>query len=207
MRIPSPVRARPSNGPRSFVFGAIVGACMIHASTAAADTTSWLSVGGGYGFQHSESRDTFDGAAALSAAIGVGTDPLKAVVVGGVIRSTTYFSLGTDLAFGARVTTGGFSRGQWGLSLEIGPGWRSWGHGDFGRVPLEGAVLLGGPWGLQVGLGGQILNLFTDDPKAIGAVALFEIDLLRLTVMRQGMTDRWWENPSPAGGPMPRSTQ
>jgi hypothetical protein len=31
-------------------------------------------------------------------------------------------------------------------------------------------------------------------------VALIEIDLLRLTVNRQGDTERYWYNPAPAGG-------
>jgi hypothetical protein len=52
---------------------------------------------------------------------------------------------------------------------------------------------------LQLGVGGDIWSI-GDAPAARGAVAILEIDLLRLTVMRQGATDRWWENPSPAGG-------
>jgi hypothetical protein len=39
-----------------------------------------------------------------------------------------------------------------------------------------------------------------DDASARGLVAVLEIDLLRLTVMRRGATDHYWENPSPAGG-------
>ena len=60
---------------------------------------------------------------------------------------------------------------------------------------------MGGPWGLQVGVGADVWNI-GGEPYARGAVALLELDLLRLTVMRQGATDRWWENPSPAGGRM-----
>ena len=67
-------------------------------------------------------------------------------------------------------------------------------------------VLAGGPWGLQLGIGADFFNI-DSGPAARGAVALLEIDLLRLTVMRQGATDRWWENPSPAGGRAPRDIE
>jgi hypothetical protein len=30
------------------------------------------------------------------------------------------------------------------------------------------------------------------------------VDLLRLTVMRQGSSERWWYNPAPAGGHVAR---
>lgn len=151
--------------------------------------------------ERTDSRDAYDRAVAMSFAIGVGTDPKKAIVAGGLLRSTTFFTLGTDLGIAARVATGGFARGQWGLALDAGPSWRMWGGGDYGRFPLRGMIFLGAPWGLQVGVGGDWYNL-AGEPYARGAVALLEIDLLRLTVMRQGATDKWWENPSPAGGRM-----
>jgi hypothetical protein len=179
-------------------------ACTLHASDARADTSSFLSVGGGYGLQHSDSRDYYDRATAMSFGLGVGSSPLAPVVVGGMLRSTTYFTLGTDLGVAARIATGGFARGQWGLALDIGPNWRVWkGAGDYGRFPLSGLVLVGAPWGVQLGIGADVYNL-EGTPAARGAVALLEIDLLRLTVLRQGATDRWWENPSPAGGRLPR---
>jgi hypothetical protein len=175
-------------------------ACILHASSARAEPSSWLSAGGGYGIARSESRDSFDRATAMSFAIGVGTDPNASVVIGGLIRSTTYFTLGTDLGFAARAATGGFARGQWGLAIDIGPKWRTWVNGaDYGRFPLGGMIFLGAPWGLQLGIGGDLLNL-RDDAGARGLTAVLEIDLLRLTVMRKGATDHYWENPSPAGG-------
>jgi hypothetical protein len=175
-------------------------ACTLHASPARADVSSWFTAGGGYGVQHGEARDAYDRATALSFSVGVGSNPLRKLVIGGLVRSTTYFTLGTDLGLSARVATGGFARGQWGLAFDFGPGWRGWGTGaDYGRFPLHAMIVGGAPWGLQLGVGGDIWSI-GGEPYARGAVALLEIDLLRLTVMRQGATDRYWENPSPAGG-------
>lgn len=175
-------------------------ACMLHAPRASADVSSWLSAGGGYGVNHDDRAGSLDGAASASFAVGVGSDPHRAFVVGGVFRSTTYFSQGTDLGLSARVATGGFARGQWGIALDAGPMWRSFGRGEYGRWPIGAMLTLGAPWGVQLALGGELLRIAGDDANARGAVALLEIDLLRLTVMRQGSTDRWWDNPSPAGG-------
>jgi hypothetical protein len=168
--------------------------------TAHADVSSWFTGGGGYGVARRESTGDFDRATTLSFSIGVGTTPTSGVVVGGLVRSTTYFTLGTDLDLSARIASGGFARGQWGLAFDVGPGWRSWaGRSDYGGFPLHAMIIGGAPWGLQLGLGANFLSL-DGGTAARGAIALLEIDLLRLTVMRQGATDRWWENPSPAGG-------
>jgi hypothetical protein len=196
-------RARRNAG-RSLAFtvgiGLAVSACTLHASPARADVSSWFTGGGGYGVQHSDSRGVYDRATALSFSIGVGSTPTNSLVVGGLVRSTTYFTLGTDLDLSARIATGGFARGQWGLAFDFGPGWRSWGRAaDYGRWPLHAMIVGGAPWGLQLGVGANIWSI-GGEPSSRGAIALLEIDLLRLTVMRQGSTDRWWENPSPAGG-------
>ena len=178
---------------------------MLHAPDVRADGSSWLSVGGGYGLKRSESNDSFSRATAFSLGIGVGSDPLGSIVAGGMLRSTTYFTLGTDFGIAARVATGGFARGQWGLALDVGPSWRTWVNGrDYGRFPLGGMLFLGGPWGMQLGVGGDVMNI-AGEPQSRGFQALLEIDLLRLTVMRQGKTDHYWENPSPAGGRAPRT--
>jgi hypothetical protein len=175
-------------------------ACILHVSSARADVSSWLSAGGGYGLARSESRGTMDRATTMTFAVGVGSNPNGSVVIGGLLRSTTYFTLGTDLGVVACAAPGSFARGQWGLAIDIGPKWRTWSGGaDYGRFPLGGMIFLGAPWGLQLGIGGDFLNL-RDDAGARGVTAVLEIDLLRLTVMRKGATDRYWENPSPAGG-------
>lgn len=181
----------------ALLFGLV---CVVRAADARADVTSWLSAGGGWGLKHDDARSTFDGAGAASFAIGVGSEPTASVVVGGVLRSTTYFTLGTDLGIAARFASGSFARGQWGFAVDVGPTWRTFGSGEYGRWPISAMLIGGAPWGLQLAVGGEALRIAGDDAHSRGLVALLEIDLLRLTVMRRGATDRHWENPSPAGG-------
>jgi hypothetical protein len=60
-------------------------------------------------------------------------------------------------------------------------------------------LTLGAPWGLGLALSFDS----TTEPsgkQAYAAFAAIELDLLRLTVMRQGPSERWWPNPAPAGG-------
>lgn len=172
---------------------------MAFGGTAHADTSSWLAIGPGYAIE----RDAFDNtgrrAVTLSMSLGVGTSPKSKLVVGGIFRTVTYFSLGTDLGLSARFATGGFARGDWGLAFDAGIVARTWGGGNFGRYPLQPVLTAGAPWGLQVGLGAQFLSL-SGDPMALGGFAVLELDLLRLTLMRQGSTDSMWFNASPAGG-------
>lgn len=174
--------------------------CMMHAAIASADVSSWLSVGGGMGVKHNDATNKDLSRGAASFAVGVGSDPTSSVVVGGLLRSTTYFTLGTDLGVNLRFATGGFARGQWGFAIDAGPMWRSFGSGEYGRWPIAAMITGGAPWGLQLAVGGEVFRVAGEDAQARGIVALLEMDLLRLTVMRQGTTDRYWENPSPAGG-------
>ena len=153
------------------------------------------------GLEHSSVTSTTDGAGAFSALIGVGTDPRSSLVVGGVFRSVTYGNLGTDISLSARFASGGYARGQWGVALDVGVAARLWQSSDYGAYPLQGVLTLGAPWGLQVALGTDVWSI-GGAPFATGGFALVEIDLLRLTVMRQGATDAIWKNPSPAGGPL-----
>jgi len=179
---------------------ATVAAAAAAAPDARADVTSWMAVGGGYALQRDHASATSDSAPALTYSLGVGSSPLASFVVGGVFRGQTLFGLGTDIGGAARVATGGFARGEWGVALDAGALWRSWGDpGTFGRWPWQ-AVLTGGcPWGLQVALATQLFSVSGGTP-AQGFTASLELDLLRLTVMRQGPSERWWPNPAPAGG-------
>jgi hypothetical protein len=180
----------------------VVASLLIAAGDAQADLTSWLSLGGGYSLSYDQVANRTDTAGTFSGTIGVGTTPIAPIVFGGVFRTTTRFSMGTDVGVMARVTTGGFSRGDWGFGVDLGASMRWWRDGDYGRYPLQAVLLGGAPWGLQIAVGTDIVNL-GGSPPARGGFAVLEFDFLRFTLMRQGSTDSMWKNPSPAGGRMP----
>jgi len=177
----------------------VVTAVLLASSPARADISSWLSFGGGAGVERNGVSVGSNGAGVFSGSIGVGSSPRNAFVVGGIFRSTTYVGLGTDVGIAARFASGGFARGQWGGAFDLGVLARPWRNGDYGRYPLQGVFLLGAPWGFQAGVGVQALNL-GGNPTTLGGFAVLEIDILRLTVMRQGKTDLTWWNASPVGG-------
>ncbi len=171
------------------------------ARPARADLTSWLSTGGGYSFSYNNGTKSYEPAGVFSGVIGVGSAPAAPVVIGGVVRATIRFGLGTDVGLMARGTSGGFSRGDWGLAVDVGVSLRTWTHGVYGPWPIQSVILLGAPWGVQLAVGSDIVSI-GNEPPARGGFALLEFDFLRFTLMRQGSTDRWWRNPSPAGGRM-----
>lgn len=166
---------------------------------ARADVTSWLAFGTGLAVDHATDTGLTNVNAAFSASIGVGSDPTHKWVIGGIFRTMSRFTEGTDIGIAARLTTGGFARGDWGFGFDLGPSLRLWGSNAYGTYPLQGAVLLGAPWGLQVTVGADIVNL-EGTPTSLGGYALVEFDLLRFTVMRQGSTEKYWKNPLPVGG-------
>ena len=178
---------------------ALTGALLLGAD-AHADVTSWLSLGGGATAQLAYGATTPDTAGAFTWAIGVGTTPRASFVVGMMYRGATYPGLGTDLGMPSlRLATGGFARGDWGVALDGGTLYRTWGNGAYGRWPIQEILTVGSPWGLQLAIGGQEWDI-SGGPQAEGIYIALEIDLLRLTVGRQGSSERWWPNPNPAGG-------
>jgi hypothetical protein len=175
---------------------------------ARADTSAWVFVGGGaVGWrcsaqqQDSESRTPCSEkleqgskapvgvGGALAVDVGVGTSPDGPFIVGGFFRFEPIFGSGIALALSARVATRGFQTGGFGLTLDAG------GYARFGDATSQGfagGVTLGAPLGLQLSLQAMV---GTRDALAFGAVA--GVDLLRLTIYRQTLLDRW-QNPSPA---------
>jgi hypothetical protein len=184
---------------RRLVFLAIACPLVVLAAPARADVTAWFAVGGGGAAQLAQGATTRDAAGTLTYSFGVGSTPLAPLVLGVIYRGTTMFGLGTDLGAGLRLATGGFARGNWGVAIDAGVVWRTWGSGTYGDSPLQGVLTLGAPWGLQLAGGTQLFSL-DHGVSAQGFFAALEIDLLRLTVMRRGFTERWWPNPNPAGG-------
>lgn len=183
--------------PRTFTL-LFASAAMLSASSARADVTSWLGVGSGGAAERNNVTHGSHFVPTVTYSLGVGSTPASSLVVGGILRGTTLFDRGTDLGLSARVCTGGFARGDWGVALDAGVLWRSW-LSNYGEWPAQVLVTGGTPWGLQVVVGSDFASVSGGTP-AEGFYAALEIDLLRLTVMRQGSSERWWYNPDPAGG-------
>jgi len=186
--------------PRSpLPFVSLASALALLAGDARADVSSWLAVGGGATAQLAQGATTRDVAGTFNYSLGVGSSPRAPFVVGVLYRGTTMVGLGTDLGAAVRLATGSFARGSWGLALDAGVVWRTWGSGTYGDSPLQGVLTFGSPWGLQLATGAELWSL-DGGVAAQGFFAALEIDLLRLTLMRQGPSERWWPNPNPAGG-------
>ncbi|MDP9150512.1 MAG: hypothetical protein M3O36_11310 [Myxococcota bacterium] len=171
---------------------------LLSTPTAHADVSSWLAFGSGIASQRNHDTSTRTLSPMLTYSLGVGSPSANDVVVGGLLRGTTRLNLGTDLGVAARVASRGFARGDWGVAIEAGAAWRPWRGGSYGEWPLQAALTAGLPWGFQVALGGELWSVSGTTP-AQGLYVAVELDLLRLTVMRQGSTERWWRNPLPAG--------
>jgi hypothetical protein len=174
-------------------------AALLSATPARADVSSWLALGGGGAVERSGPSATSSLAPAMTYSLGVGSTPFAPVVLGGLVRGRTMFGLGTDLGLAVRAATGGFARGDWGLALDAGALWRSWGGGGYGDWPMQVVLTAGSPWGFELAVGTELSSIDGGTP-AQGFFVALEIDLLRLTVMRQGDSERWWPNPNPAGG-------
>jgi hypothetical protein len=184
---------------------AVALAAVLATPSAQAEPSSWLSLGGGYGFQHDGYFGGTDKGGVFTGALGVGSSSRSPFVVGGVFRTNIFFQLGTDISLSARVATGSFARGDWGVALDLGVAGRFWRDQDYGHFPLQAMVIAGAPWGFQLGVGADVWDVTGDTPKARGGFAVIEIDLLRLTAMRSGTTTKWWPNPSAIDGPRPAS--
>jgi hypothetical protein len=182
--------------PLVIVALAAVSACT---GDARADVSSWMAIGGGGSVELNRDTSSRDVTPSFTYSLGVGSSPLSSFVLGGLLRTQTFFGLGTDLGVAARASTGGFARGDWGVALDVGALWRPWRSGDYGEWPIQGVLTAGSPWGLQLALGAELWSVSGGTP-AQGFFVALEIDLLRLTVTRQGSSERWWPNPSPAGG-------
>lgn len=159
------------------------------APSARADVASWAFVGAGYSrVQETRVGEGSDFSALLFNA-GFGTSPAAPWVLGGVFQGGANFGFGSEWGGALRVTTGGYSRGTWGLALDVGPQYRVGAHaGVIGSTRLS----LGGPWGLVLNGGAS----YGADEVATFTVAL-GFDFARLTVHRSSGLD-WWPNPFPS---------
>lgn len=170
-----------------------LGACALLALAlpARADASSWVYVGAG---PAAFKQDGFElkVAPALSVETGIGTTPRRSYVVGGMFKLQTLFGEGTDLAVAVRVASQSFALGRLGFAIDAGPYQRFWGEGSTGG---QAALVLGGPWGLTLSVGG---GLGTNEARHFGAS--LGVDFARLTVHRLS-GESWFPNPHPAYRP------
>jgi hypothetical protein len=158
---------------------------LLFAPAANADAASWMFVGaGGASVPNAAGVDSRQTLGSMQLDAGFGTSPSNDWVVGGVVRTLTFFSAGTDLSLLLRTTTGGFSRGDWGLALDVGAYQRWWGPDATG---LQTSLDFGLPWGLQLGLTGG----FDKDNQMVALT--FGFDWARATAHRQS-GQAWWPN-------------
>jgi hypothetical protein len=160
-------------------------------SQAFADVSSWMFVGSGPSVID-PSETSARSQAALQVETGLGTPPAHDVIAGGMLRMHTHFTRGTDLGLLVRTASHGFVNGGWGGAVDLGGYQRWWGEGSSG---LMGSLVLGGPWGITLSLGGGV-----GSDEARTYTASLGVDLARLTVYRRTGTN-WWTNPFPAYRP------
>jgi hypothetical protein len=174
-------------------------AALATASTALADASAWVFLGGGaMGWRQSESL-MYNPGGTMVVDVGAGTSPDASVIFGGLFRFQPIIPGGVDLAMLGRFCTHGFQAGDWGVAIDAGGFARPWGFGSLG---FTGSVSLGMPLGVTLMLQTEA---GIDHALSFGAVA--GIDLLRLTLYRQTLL-KWWQNPSPAwkNAPAPSPT-
>jgi hypothetical protein len=178
---------------RTFCGPHFVGAILLALSaasfsaTAKADAASWFSVAGGAGALMEGQTKNYPGL--LQIELGLGSSPASPIVVGGLVKSFSFFGSGTDLVLTMRGATGGFARGGFGFALDAGGYQRWWGPNSTG---FFGALVVGAPFGLQLT---AVTEQGTNDTQTYAAI--FGIDFLRLTVYRSA-TGGYFPNPMPA---------
>lgn len=173
-----------------YATGALLGSLSLLRS-ASADVSSWLFLGGGASSLEQDGR-SLGQQPLFQLETGLGSPPSGSFIVGGIGRMQLHFSEGVDLGLAARVATHAFVNGGWGAALDLGAYQRWWGPGSTGGTAH---LVLGGPWGLTLSLGG---HLGTDDAR--GFTAALGIDLARLTVYRR-TGESYWKSTFPAYRP------
>jgi hypothetical protein len=137
----------------AWVFFVTVVVLSFRAEVAKADVASWMYVGGGIGrltLPSGTSNSTTHAALALDT--GFGTDPLSPVVVGFAFKALAYNEQGIDLGVALRGTSSGYSRGDWGVALDLGVMQRFWDQ----TATLPTATLgIGLPWGVTLAATGS----------------------------------------------------
>ncbi len=128
---------------------------------------------------------------------GMGSDPSRPLIIGGLLSIEPHFGYGSDLSLLVRGASRSYVNGDFGLAVDLGPYERFWGQGSVGGA---GTLWLGAPWGIALGVGGSV-----GSHSENGLSAILGIDFARLTVYRNAGTS-WFLNPFPAYRPENRQT-
>lgn len=155
-------------------------------SVALADVSSWAYVGGGAADLRLEnSTNGSVNPVTLQLDAGFGTAPTTPLVVGFAAKTLTFFEHGTDVGLALRLTTLGYSVGDWGLALDLGATQRFWGQT---ATLASTSLTFGLPWGLN--LAATAGSDFGDNQSLVLTLGF---DWARLTVHRTA-GDGWWRN-------------
>ncbi len=156
-------------------------------ASAAAETSAWLAASGGTTILTvNESEVKVRGSMAFD--VGVGSSAQEDLIFGGLVRVAPIVAEGTDMAFLVRGATRGFQTGDFGVAVDLGGYLRLFDPSD-PQGGFLGEVVLGAPLGFQLTLAGHAGTM-----KSYGGAAVLGIDLLRLTIYRQTLTE-YWPNP------------
>jgi hypothetical protein len=163
----------------------------LHSATASADVSSWVYVGSGAtSIEQRGLPRRVDPSLAIEA--GMGSNPQRPIVLGGMFKMLGLFGDGADLGLSLRLATHGFVTGKFGVALDAGPYQRFWGEGSTGG---QAALVLGAPWGITLSVGA---GMGSNEARQFGATLGF--DFARLTVFRLS-GESWFPNPHPAYRP------
>lgn len=174
----------------------ITAAAVLCAGPAYAETSAWLSASGGTTILTvNESEVKVRGSMAFD--VGVGSSPQEDLIFGGLVRVSPIVSEGTDMQFLVRGASRGFQTGPFGVAVDLG-GYLRLFDPDVPEGGFSGGIVLGAPLGFQLSITGQAGTM-----KSYGGAAVLGIDLLRLLVYRQTLTE-WWPNPLSPSDPTAR---
>lgn len=155
-------------------------------SVALADVSSWMFVGGGAADLRFSEDLPSQNPIALQLDAGFGSAATNPIVVGFAAKAWTFLDHGTDLGLALRLTTAGYSRGTWGVALDLGATQRFW--GEFSKTLPSASLSIGLPWGLT--LAATAGSNFADTQSAVLTLG---VDWARLTAHRTA-GNSWWRN-------------
>lgn len=160
-------------------------ATYLASSLALADVSSWIYVGAGAAQLDSPSVTRAQNPLTLQLDAGFGSAPTGPLVVGFAAKTWTYIDHGADVGLALRLTTPGYSLGNWGLALDLGATERFWGQTT---TLASSSLSFGLPWGLN--LAATAASDFGDTQSLVLTLGF---DWARFTVHRTS-GERWWRN-------------